>query len=59
MSTTLAKGLRLLEALCFAREPIGITELSRQIDMNLSAVQRLLGTLVELGFAEQVARSRK
>lgn len=59
MSTTLTKGLKLLEALCVAREPIGITELSRNIDMNLSAVQRLLGTLVKLGYAEQIAKSRK
>ncbi len=59
MSTTLTKGLRLLEALCIAREPIGITDLSRSIDMNLSAVQRLLGTLVKLGYAEQIAKSRK
>jgi len=59
MSTTLTKGLRLLEALCVAREPIGITELSRNIDMNLSAVQRLLGALVKLGYAEQIAKSRK
>lgn len=54
MSSTLAKGLRLLDALCHAREPIGITALARDIDMNLSAVQRLLGTLVSLGYAEQV-----
>lgn len=59
MSTTFGKGLKLLEALCVAREPVGITDLSRSIGMNLSAVQRLLGTLVKLGFAEQVTNSRK
>lgn len=59
MSTTLTKGLRLLEALCVAREPLGITELSRSIDMNLSAVQRLLSTLVKLGYAEQIPTSKK
>lgn len=58
MSTTLAKGLRLLEALCHAREPIGITALARRADMNLSAVQRLLGTLVALGYAEQLSSRR-
>lgn len=58
MSTTLAKGIRLLEALCYAREPVGITALAEQVDMNLSAVQRLLGRLVQLGYAEQV-KSRK
>ena len=59
MSTTLAKGLRVLTALCSSREPIGITDLAREIDMNLSAVQRLLGTLIELGYVEQVTKSRK
>mgnify|MGYP001110744790 FL=1 len=53
MSSTFAKGLRLLEALCLAREPIGITALARDLDMNLSAVQRLLGTLVAAGYVEQ------
>jgi DNA-binding IclR family transcriptional regulator len=59
MSLTVKKGLRLLEALCAAREPVGVTDLARQIDLNLSAVQRLLGTLVETGYAEQDPRSRK
>lgn len=59
MSTTLAKGLKLLETLCLAREPIGITDLAREADMNLSAVQRLLGTLLDLGYAEQDPKSRK
>lgn len=58
MSATFAKGLKLLEALCRAREPLGITTLSEQIDMNVSAVQRLLATLVKQGYAQQV-KSRK
>lgn len=59
LSTTLAKGLKLLEVLCLSREASGITELARSAGMNLSAVQRLLGTLVELGYAEQDERTRK
>ncbi|PJR09878.1 IclR family transcriptional regulator [Sinorhizobium meliloti] len=59
MSLTARKALRLMEALCAAREPLGITELARQMELNLSAVQRLLGTLVEMGYAHQVSGSRK
>ncbi|MDF3907573.1 IclR family transcriptional regulator [Paracoccus sp. AS002] len=59
MSSTLAKGLKLLETLCVSREPIGITELAKAADLNLSAVQRLLGTLVQQGYAEQNHSSRK
>ena len=59
MSSTFAKGLKLLETLCLMREPIGISELAVQADMNLSAVQRLLSTLVELGYAEQDPKSRR
>ena len=59
LSTTLAKGLKLLEVLCLTREAVGITELAKSAEMNLSAVQRLLSTLVELGYAEQDERTRK
>ena len=59
MSTTLAKGLKLLEVLCQAREAIGITELAKSSDLNLSAVQRLLKTLVSLGYVSQDKSSRK
>ena len=59
MSTTLAKGLKLLEVLCQAREAVGITELAKMADLNLSAVQRLLKTLVSLDYVSQDRSSRK
>jgi len=59
MSLTARKALRLQETLCAAAEPMGITELARQMELNISAVQRLLAMLVELGYAEQDPVSRK
>ena len=59
MSQTLMKGLRVLEALAHSSTPLGISELSRRIDMNQSAVQRLLNALVEAGYARQADGSRK
>lgn len=59
MSQTFMKGLRVLEALAHSGRPIGISEISRLIDMNQSAVQRLLNTLVETGYARQADGSHK
>ncbi|WP_420375606.1 IclR family transcriptional regulator [Pollutimonas sp. H1-120] len=59
MSATLAKGLKLLEFLCCTREAVGITELAKATELNLSGVQRLLKTLVESGYVRQDAGSRK
>lgn len=59
MSQTLMKGLRVLEALAHSTTPVGISELARRIDMNQSAVQRLLNTLVDAGYARQADGSRK
>lgn len=59
MSQTLMKGIRVLEALAHSNQPMGISELARRIDMNQSAVQRLLNTLVDAGYARQADGSRK
>jgi DNA-binding IclR family transcriptional regulator len=59
MSQTLKKGIRVLEALAHSSRPVGIAEIARLIDMNQSAVQRLLHTLVEKGYARQAEGSRK
>lgn len=53
------KGLRVIEALAHSGGPLGISEIARMIDMNQSAVQRLLNTLVENGYARQPDGSRK
>lgn len=59
MSQTLTKGLRVIEALAHSNQPRGITELARMLDMNQSAVQRLVNTLVDQGYARQAEGTRK
>lgn len=53
MSTTLRKSLRILEALATSETPRGISELSREIKMNKSAVQRIFQTLAEDGYIKK------
>lgn len=55
---SVARALRILEALSQAREPLGIRELARAIGVSSSIAQRLVATLAQSGFAEQTA-SRK
>lgn len=59
MSQTFIKGLRVLEALAHSDAPRGLSELARGLDMNQSAVQRLLNSLVTAGYAEKVDATRK
>lgn len=42
-----------LEALAAARQPIPISELSQKLGLHISTVHRLLGTLIERGYARQ------
>jgi len=53
MDTTILKGLTVLERLAESEQPRGVTELSRQINLTKSNVQRVLSTLVELGYAQK------
>ncbi|MFM0653542.1 IclR family transcriptional regulator [Paraburkholderia sediminicola] len=53
MDTTILKGLTVLEKLAESDRPRGVTELSRQMNLTKSNVQRLLSTLVELGYAQK------
>ncbi len=46
-----------LEALAAARQPIPISELSQRLGLHISTVHRLLGTLIERGYARQDAAS--
>lgn len=43
-------ALRILEVLCQAREPLGVSEISRAIDENKSLTYRLLSTLRDEGW---------
>lgn len=46
-------GLMVLQAVASAREPIGVRELARQLELEPTKVQRLLGTLAHAGMAER------
>lgn len=48
-SGTLARGLRVVEAIA-AHQPIGLTDLSRLLDEDKSALQRTLATLHDTGW---------
>lgn len=55
MDSTVQKGLSILEALATSERPRGVSELSREMQLTKSNVQRLLSTLVELGYAQRDA----
>lgn len=57
LSTTVEKALRLLEALALADEPVGPTDLGRELRLNKSTVHRLLATLQRRGYVRQDAKS--
>jgi IclR family KDG regulon transcriptional repressor len=53
MDTTVLKGFTLLEMLASSERPRGVSELSREMRLTKSNVQRLLSTLVEIGYAQK------
>jgi len=53
MDTTTAKGFQLLERLALSETPRGVSELSREMELTKSNVQRILATLGALGYVEQ------
>lgn len=59
MSTTIRKGLRVIEYLAHAGGPRGISEIARRIGMNKSAVQRIISTLKETGYVEKAPDTAK
>ncbi len=59
MSTTIRKGLRVIEYLAHAGGPRGISEIARRIGMNKSAVQRIISTLKETGYVEKAHDTAK
>lgn len=50
METTLAKGLKMLEAVAHSDGPRGVSELGRALGMTRSNAHRLLQTLTALGY---------
>ena len=61
MSTnqSLARGLQLLQIVDAASAPIGIRDLARALGVSASIAQRLVNTLSEAGFLEQVTDTRR
>lgn len=53
MSLTVEKALQLIEALARGTEPLGVTQLGRDLHLNKSTVFRLVDTLVRHGYARQ------
>lgn len=58
VDSTLAKGLSILEALADAREPRGVSELARELDLTKSNVFRLLQSLSTLGYVRPTEDKR-
>lgn len=53
METTLAKGLKMLEAIAHSDGPRGVSELGRELGISRSNAHRLLQTLAALGYVRQ------
>ncbi|HYX66231.1 MAG TPA: helix-turn-helix domain-containing protein, partial [Burkholderiales bacterium] len=49
-------SLRLLERLALSHEPLGVSDLARELDSSKATVYRHLRTLMAHGFAEQDAK---
>ena len=51
-SQTLSRGIRILEILADAREPLSIDEIARRLDVHRSVAYRLLRTLEDHGLVD-------
>lgn len=56
---SLENGLDILSLLKDAREPLGVREIARRLELSPAVAQRLLNTLSSQGFVEQAASSRR
>ncbi|WP_338827469.1 IclR family transcriptional regulator [Neomoorella thermoacetica] len=56
---SLEKALKILEALAAAGEGIGLSELSRRLNLNKSTVYRMLSTLKAYGYVDQEETTEK
>ncbi|WP_426324171.1 IclR family transcriptional regulator [Microbacterium sp. E-13] len=57
-SQTLSRGIRVLEVLADAREPLTIDDLARRLDLHRSVVYRLLRTLEDHGLVTRDSSGR-
>lgn len=56
---SLEKGLSILALLKDAREPLGVREIARRLDLSPAVAQRLLNTLAAQSYVEQEGSSRR
>jgi IclR family acetate operon transcriptional repressor len=56
---SIERAMRILEELAEEKDGIGVTELSRRLDLHKSTVHRLLSTLLGLGYVEQNPHSER
>lgn len=59
ISSTLSRGLAVMEMIAAQDQPVGVRPLARALGANPSIVQRLLNTLLAHGYVEQDPDSRK
>lgn len=57
MEKTLSKGLRLVETLARLGHPVGVTEAANAVGLQKSNAHRLLRSLAELGYIQQIPGS--
>lgn len=56
---SLERGLAVLDQLKNTDQPMGVRDLARRLEQSAPAVQRILNTLAEYGYVEQVADTRR
>ena len=58
-SQTLARGIQVLEAFTLERPEWGVRELSRELDSNPASIHRIVTTLCNAGYLEQVEETQR
>ncbi len=53
MVKSVSRALDIIQIVSLKKEGLGVTEISKQIDINKSSVYRILSTLVKYGYMEQ------
>ena len=56
---SLERGLAVLDLLDKANEPLGVRAIGRELDISPTIAQRLVNTLMQAGFIEQVRETRR
>jgi len=56
---SIERAIKILEELAKEKEGLGVTQLSRRLDLHKSTVHRILSTLLSLGYVEQNKYSEK